>query len=294
MTMNIRKLTTIAAITALGVTGAALAQSTATPETPPEATLEVAPEATAEPTPVTEYPGAEWVEAGGLRFLLPPEVANSVTETVVEGVPFDPNVMFSSTYPGHARIDFVDYLPDSAPEITHNFNFQPTIYVFDTAEFETYVSEDGGGYPAQVGLLRGIIDGTIRRSPETQSPYLPMINAAQIFHAREQVVRFNGGWGLVYLTTFAQDVYPVAEGTVQLTFQGITDDGSTYIAATFPLDTGYFPDEIPSDFDFEAFSAGYTEYLTETREALESLPADAFAPNFDALLALVGSIEVQQ
>jgi hypothetical protein len=94
------------------------------------------------------------------------------------------------------------------------------------------------------------------------------------------------------LTTFAQDVYPALEGTVQLTFQGITDDGSRYISAVFPLDTSILPDEVGEDFDYDAFSANYEEYLTETREALDALPTDTFTPQLDALLALIGSIEV--
>lgn len=264
-----------------------------------QTTPEVTPEAPLEPlietTPVTEYPGAEWVEAGGLRFLLPAEVATDVTETQVEAVPLDPDVMISSTYPAHSQINFVDYLPEDLPEINRNFFVEPVIRVFDTADFQEYEPEDGSiGYPGQLGLLLGILEGTIRRSPDTQLPYLPLVNAAQVFRSREQAVVFNGGRGLVYLTTFAQDVFPATEGTVQLTFQGITDDGSKYISAVFPLDTSILPDEIGEDFDYEEFSANYEAYLTETREALDALPADAFAPQLDALLALIGSIEVAE
>ena len=274
---------------------AALITSVIFAQTTPEATPEAPSEPAIETTPVTEYPGATWVEAGGLRFLLPAEVASDVTETPVEAVPFDTDVMISSTYPAHSQIDFVDYLPEDLPEINRNFVFEPVIRVFDTADFAAYESEDGGfSYPGQLGLLLGILEGTIRRSPETQLPYLPLVNAAQVFRSREQAVAFNGGRGLVYLTTFAQDVYPAIEGTVQLTFQGITDNGSKYISAVFPLDTSILPDEIGEDFDFEAFSASYETYLTETRESLEALPDDAFAPQLDALLALIGSIEVAE
>jgi hypothetical protein len=274
---------------------AALITSVIFAQTEPEVTPEVQPEETAEPAPVTEYPGATWVEAGGLRFLLPAEVANGVTETQVDAVPFDPEVMISSTYPAHSRINFVDYLPEDLPEINRNFLVEPVIRVFDTADFAEYESEDGGfSYPGQLGLLLGILEGTIRRSPDTQLPYLPLVNAAQVFRSREQAIVFNGGRGLVYLTTFAQDVYPATEGTVQLTFQGITDDGTKYISAVFPLDTSILPDEVGEDFDFEAFSANYEAYLAETRESLDALSADAFAPQLDALLALVGSIELAE
>lgn len=283
--MKARLFAVITAVAAL-ITSVIFAQTT--PEATPEAPAELA-----ESTPVADYPGAEWVEAGGLRFLLPAEVASAVTETQVEAVPFDPEVMISSTYPAHSQIDFVDYLPEDLPEINRNFFFEPVIRVFDTADFQEYEPEDGSiGYPGQLGLLLGILEGTIRRSPDTLLPYLPLVNAAQVFRSREQAVTFNGGRGLVYLTTFAQDVFPATEGTVQLTFQGITDDGSKYISAVFPLDTSILPDEIGEDFDYEAFSANYEAYLTETREALDALPADAFAPQLDALLALIGSIEV--
>ena len=284
--MKARVFVLIAALIAM-ITSVIFAQTT------PEATPEAPATPTIEATPVTEYPGADWVEAGGLRFLLPAEVASDVTETQVEAVPFDPEVMISSTYPAHSQIDFVDYLPEDLPEINRNFFLEPVIRVFDTADFAEYESEDGGfSYPGQLGLLLGILEGTIRRSPDTLLPYLPLVNAAQVFRSREQVVEFNGGRGLVYLTTFAQDVYPAIEGTVHLTFQGITDDGSTYISAVFPLDTSILPDEVGEDFNYEEFSANYEAYLTETREALDALPEDVFAPQLDALLALLGSIEV--
>ena len=272
---------------------AALITSVIFAQTTPEATSDASSEAAAEATPVTEYPGAEWVEAGGLRFLLPAEVASEVTEAQVEAVPLDDTGFFGDAMPAHSQIGFVDYLPEDLPEINRNFLFEPVIRVFDTADFAEYEPDDGGiGYPGQLGLLLGILEGTIRRSPDTQLPYLPLVNAAQVFRSREQAVMFNGGRGLVYLTTFAQDVFPAIEGTVQLTFQGITDDGSKYISAVFPLDTSILPDEIGEDFDYEAFSASYEDYLTETREALDALPADAFAPQPDALLALIGSLEV--
>jgi hypothetical protein len=289
--MKLRILPVTAAVLALGLSGVLSAQiAPAVQQGDPAPT--VAPEPTVAPTAVTEYPGAELVEVGGLRFLLPGEVANDVTAAQVEAVPMDPDTLFSESFPAHTQISFVDYLPDSAPELTHNFTVEPRISVFSTLDFPEFASESGIGWPGQLGLLRGILDGTIRRSPETASPYLPLVNAAQVFRSREQVVRFNGGWGLVYLTSFAQDVSPIVEGAVQLTFQGITDDGNTYISAAFPLDTSYFPDEIGEDFDFAEFSAGYEAYLTETREAIDALPADAFAPDLGALLALVGSIEV--
>jgi hypothetical protein len=271
---------------------AALITSVIFAQTEPETTPDELSLPGIESTPVTEYPGATWVEAGGLRFLLPAEVASDVTNTQVEAVPFDPDVMISSTYPAHSQIDFVDYLPEDLPEINRDFLVEPVIRVFDTADFPEYESDEGIGYPGQLGLLLGILEGTIRRSQDTQLPYLPLVNAAQVFRSREQAVVFNGGRGLVYLTTFAQDVFPATEGRVQLTFQGITDDGSKYIAAVFPLDTSILPDEIGEDFDFDAFVASYESYLTETRDALDALPADAFAPQLDALLALIGSIEV--
>lgn len=297
--MNVPKSAVFLALGALSLGVLVAAPLPAVAQDVPEATPEVRPEATVEPAatpdvsqPVTEYPGAQVVEAGGLRFLLPAEVANDVTVTVVEGVPFDPDIMASATYPPHVRIDFVDYLPDDSPEIARPFQIDPMIFVFQTADFAPYVDAAGYGYPADLRLLQGIIDGTIRRTADSPAPYLPQVNAAQIFHARQQVVRFHGGSGFVYLTSFAQDVYPVLEGTVQFVFQGVTDDGQTYISAMLPIDTGYFEQDLAEDFDFEEFFAGYEQYLIDAREALDAQPAGDFAPHLDALLALVGSFEV--
>lgn len=295
--MKLHRLPLITALAALSLTGAIFAQSSPTmeqaPEKTPEATAEIAPEATAEPTPVTEYPGARRVDAGRISFLLPGEVANDILVTEVEAVPLHPDGIFGDSLPAHTQISFVDYLPDDAPELTHNFFATPVIYVFDTADFAAYEAAEGYGYESELGLLQGILDGTVRRSRDTVLPYLPVLNAAQIFRAREEFVRFNGGSGIAYLTTFGHDVTPVQEGGVQWTMQGLSDDGSLYIAAIFPIDTGYFPHEIEADFDYAAFVEEYEQYFADVIDGLEAQPDDAFAPRLDALSALVGSIELQ-
>lgn len=283
--MTARLFAVMAAIVAL-ITSVIFAQME------PEVTPEITPEATAGADVITEYPGAEWVEAGGLRFLLPGEIAHDVTVTEIEAVPLDADTMFIGAYPAYRQIEFVDYLPDDGPELTDLLRTTPVISVFNTADFEDYEMEAGMSYPGQLGILRGILNGTIRRAQNTPLPYLPLVNAAQVFHSREQVVTFNGGQGLVYLTSFAQDFYPLVEGSVQLTFQGITTDGSTYISADFPVDTSILPDDIGEDFDYDAFIANSEAYLTDMREALEALPESAFTPSLDALMAIFGSMEV--
>jgi hypothetical protein len=293
--MNAKILPALAAVLALGA-GSVLAIQNAPDlhqaEATPEVAVEVTPESTAEQE--TSYPGAKWVEAGGLRFELPAEVARGVTATDVEAVPLQPDALFGDSLPAHTRIEFVDYMPKESDEDKPDFFLEPVIYVFDTADFEAYESPDGYGYVSELGLLTGILEGTIRRSRDTILPYLPVVNAAQILRARETFVEPEDARGLAYLVTFGHDVSPIVEGGVQFTFQGLTDDGTTYIAAIFPINTGYFVHELGDDFDYEAFAETFEEYLVGTRDALEAQTSDAFTPNLDALLALVGSIQLAE
>lgn len=280
--MKTPKMLVIGALLAASLAGGALAQ-------------DIAPEATPEPVapPVTEYEGALEIEEGGLRFLLPGWVANGVVVEQVEAIPFTDDVMPQASFPAHTRLDFIDYLPDDSPEITRNFYATPGIYVFNTADFAEWQEDEYGyGYVNELQKLTGILDGTIERLPETSLPYLPLVGGGQVFYAHDQLVSFEGGKGIVYLAAYAYDVSPVMEGQVQFVFQGITDDGQTYISVILPVDTSILPEELGEDYDWAAFDANYLDYIAELPAEIDAIPDDAFVPHFDAMLALVGSLEV--
>ena len=121
--------------------------------------------------------------------------------------------------------------------------------VFQTSDFAGYGDDSLQGFVGQLGslteLLKSAVDPKRCALPlqgnDAALPFLPWINMRQSFCAQPQIVEFDGGKGIRYLSYYAQDPSPVLDGRVFYTFQGITDDGAFYISALFPVQTGIFP-----------------------------------------------------
>ncbi len=97
--------------------------------------------------------------------------------------------------------------------------------------------------------------------------------------------------GIAYVTAFRQDISPFASGDFWYTFQGLSADGSWYVAADFVVDASMFPEEVTAkDAERIARSERYTAYLEESVQALNEAAPDDFAPPLTSIDALVRSI----
>lgn len=284
--INITALTLIAA---LMLTGIMAAQNTVTPVTPESTPALVRPEVTIEPeaTPEFDLSAAQTITGGGISFLLPEAVATGATAEEVEAVPLSDDMLSGDAMPAHTRITFEGY------NVGASFTV-PELRIFNTADFAAFASPDGSmSFPTELDALKRLLAD---RPALYQVPYLPMlpiINAGQIFHARQQYVEFEGGSGIMYLTAYGHDVSPITEGQVWLTFQGLSDDERTYITGAFPVNTNYLITEVAEDFDYEAFSAGYESYVQSIRTGLNDQISDVFEPDMNALAAMLASISVE-
>lgn len=127
---------------------------------------------------------------------------------------------------------------------------------------------------------------------QQQLPFLPTVNAGQGLHAREAYRDFAGVSGIEYIALYAQGPSPITSDGLWYVFQGMTSDGQGYVSAVFPLGTDLFPAEIPADFNYDEWFAGYDQYIADSRQALADAPVDRFTPALDKLDALVQSISV--
>ncbi len=127
---------------------------------------------------------------------------------------------------------------------------------------------------------------------QQQLPFLPTVNAGQGLHAREAYRDFASGSGIEYIAMYAQGPSPITSDQLWYVFQGVTSDGQSYVSAVFPLSTDLFPAEIPADFNYDEWFAGYDQYIADSRKALADAPVDRFTPAIDKLGALVQSITV--
>ena len=120
----------------------------------------------------------------------------------------------------------------------------------------------------------------------------------QTFCAQPQIIEFQNGSGIRYISYYSQGPNPVLEHEVFYTFQGLTEDREFYVSAFFPVRTGIFPTEPPAcsqcgEPDYDPF-AEWTAVLNEQLTQLNAQAADDFAPSLNMLDDLIKSIHIGQ
>jgi heat shock protein HslJ len=230
----------------------------------------------------------------GFTFSYPADLATSVRTSARPGDP--PDVMYpGGPVPPHTLIELLGYAPfpgaDSFP--------LARIAVFRTADFAPY--------PAFVEQFQALQDLLTTRPDLTsytvqaaemgdnpQLPFLPVPPATQVIRAQPLYYDVGVYSGIRYLTIYSQDVSPFLNTTVSYTFQGISADGSTYIAVDMRLLSDALPAGIPADFNYDAFAADYAGYLSETSALLNSAAATSFNPPLPILDAMVTSFGITE
>lgn len=123
-------------------------------------------------------------------------------------------------------------------------------------------------------------------------PFLPLLEADHLFAAYAEVVEFQTGRGIAYLTAFGEsaalaplpegvtatsiEAPSFADGQLLYTFQGITTDESRYVSAVFPVST---------DIDVSIINAAVVTALDEAADS-------SFTVDLGTLKALFASLRV--
>lgn len=142
---------------------------------------------------------------------------------------------------------------------------QPLIFIFPTVEYADISPLAGERIEALKILLD---DNAVLTGGEL--PVLPTFNSAQDLRGQAKPLAFQGGRGLRFIARYSQGVAPVVNPGVFYTFQGLTEDGSLYVAAFFPLYVSVLPDQIQVE-DWDAFNQSYLEYMTDIASSIEML-----------------------
>lgn len=233
----------------------------------------------------------------GLSFTYEAGFLSDVIMEEVAEVPYDENMPYWAANPAYTRYDLVDYGDDM--ESFH----MPAIYVFPTENFAAFGTDNVYTFQGQFDALTALLaEGTLdlsvysempTTSGETNLPFLPLFNAAQVFRAQPQLIDFQNGRGIRYLSYYSQAVNPITNAEIFYTFQGLTEDGAFYVAAILPVNTGLFGDDVTMDgAAYEEFANQYTTYLEESLTGLNELALDASTPTLTELDALIMSLMV--
>ena len=129
-------------------------------------------------------------------------------------------------------------------------------------------------------------------------PTINSFNAAQLFAAHIQVIAFNSGRGVRFLTQYDQYPAPVNNHELFYQFQGLTNDGKYYIVAILPVSSSILAeDEKPESpvppggvpIPSTGTDASYYDAVTK---ALDGMYPDSFNPSLFQLDTLISSITV--
>jgi putative hemolysin len=225
------------------------------------------------------------IDEYGVSFQYDPYLAAGIQPQIVDAFTED-NGMNYLLLPQHLSFTFLNSYADAEPLLQRqqlNLETMPQIVVYPAT-----------AYSAMHPLARTQIEqlqAMLAAQPSTPGgtmPYLPLHNAAQVFHSQLAYLAFTNGAGVRYVTAFSQDASPVTNQHLIYTFQGLTNDGQYYVAAFFPVKTAILPDTVQVD-DWEAFSVSYSTYVAETKAALNDLTL----LDFTRLDAVVASLRVE-
>lgn len=248
------------------------------------------PTQTSEPSPINPLISEAGSVEYGVSFQYDPSLANDIQSQLVDAFSEDGGMNYL-LLPQYISFTFSDSYADADPLYQQrwqlNLETMPQIVVYPAA-----------AYAAMHPLARTQIEqlqALLAAQPSTPGgtlPYLPLNNAAQVFHSQVDYLPFANGAGVRYVTAFSQDASPVTNQHLLYTFQGLTDDGQYYVAAFFPVITAVLPNTVEVD-DWEAFGHNYSTYVAETKAVLNSLTLLDFTPNFTLLDAVMTSLQVE-
>jgi hypothetical protein len=232
----------------------------------------------------------------GMSFTYPAWLAQGANGQMISAYS-DPGGFIYDNFPEHLRFDFIDpytrrepfaaFQPGWVPWLSHQNpetpEIQPQIFIYPVADLDELAGD-------RAAALKALLDGGLPTSGG-ELPVLPTFNSAQDLHGQIKPLTFHGGKGYRFIARYSQGMVPVANPDVFYTFQGLTEDGSLYVAAFFPINVSILPDQAEVE-DWEAFNLGYREYMAEITARLDGLDPRDFAPDLDSLDALISSIVV--
>jgi hypothetical protein len=243
-------------------------------------------------TPVV-VPTTNTVAVGGtvtlnnVSLTVPMGVAQGAQSETVAAVTDTNNAPLWEVAPEHLKFTLTGYqIP------VENSPVKPQIFVYPADEYAKLNSAAAG----EIQKLKTILGG----APLTKEG-MPawVMNAGQLMSAKRQVINFQSGRGVRFLTEYAQ--YPAIINNRELfyLFHGLTNDSKYYIVAMFPARSSILPEEekpeSPVPQGGVSLPAGATPndaYYEDVTKALDVMYEDSFNPSLFQLDALVQSITV--
>jgi hypothetical protein len=232
------------------------------------------------------------VSYGALRLVLPPGLASGIRGSQFsrsEGT----NVASWDVTPGHTQLKLEGYLLQGK-------SLEPKILVYPA---QGYGEQSPRAFES-IRRLNNILGAPSAPINGEQLPAVPFFNAKQAFASNIQVIAFQNGKGVRFLTEYAQ--YPVSANNNDLFyhFEGVTSDGVYYLIAILPITNSLLAETSDGGAilprggvaypDITKPNANMTSYYTAVTTLLNAQSSAAFAPTINRLDSLIQSIRINQ
>ena len=225
------------------------------------------------------------VTMNNVSVTLPLGVAKDSLTEMISAITDPNNSPWWQIAPEHVKFTLTGY------QLQNKF-IEPQILVYPADEYAKLNSNAAG----QIQKLKAVIAGGALTKDSVPNW---ATNAAQQFASKMQVVDFQSGRGVRFLTQYAQYPAPINNHELFYHFQGLTSDGRYYIVAILPVTSSILPeDEKPES----AVPAGGVALPTGTlpdqtyydavTKALDGMYEDSFNPSLFQLDAMIQSITV--
>jgi len=244
------------------------------------------------PTTIEVRPPAGGVEVGvdPLRVFLSSELASGARGIQIPRAD-GPNTAPWDVTPGHTQLKLEGYLLQARAH-------QPQIYVYPA---QGYAEMMPGAFESihRLNNIQGNPGAPIRSD---QLPGVPFFNAQQAFSSNIQVISFQNGRGVRFLTEYAQ--YPVSANNHDLFyhFQGVTNDGAYYVIAILPISSpalaetsdggAVLPGGGVAYPDINDPNANWQAYYSAVTALLNAASPESFTPTIHQLDLLIQSMLV--
>ena len=222
-------------------------------------------------------------------FVLPKEVAsNALAGTVPAAVGMADGPGWDVA-PEHIKFQLENYA-------LYDTYHEPYILIIPAPEYAA-VNEQAA---KNIARLQAIISGAAAPTAKNL-PHVTTFNAAQVFAAQIQLVQFQNGKGVRFLTEYAQYSASINNKDMFYQFQGLTNDGKYYILAILPASHPLLAyDEKPETvvpaggIPFPGFGNqdALEAYYPSMESLLNSAAPDSFNPPLTGLDALIQSISI--
>lgn len=196
--------------------------------------------------------------------------------------------------PGHTEITLEGY------PLQGKFH-EPKIYVYPASAYAEMVSAGFESIHRLDNILYGP-NGPSLPTSNDQLPTVPFFNAAQVFASNVQLISFQGGSGVRFVTEYAQSFAPINNHDLFYHFQGVTRDGAYYIIAIFPVTAPVLAEisepgaVIPAGGivlpDINDPNADWQGYYSAVADLLNNTSPQAFTPTLNQLDVLIQSMRV--